>query len=232
MTGSSTWTITFNASATNTLVSGLAQAILYDDNRRADDALTRRQEGSPVIAPSADQRQVKLRDKPREAMAPSSSVDMKAEIGWSTAIATGRDDIDDQHRKIIDFLKILGATSSAEYESKAVDDVLDGLSDYVKMHFKHEESLMDSFDYDERDRHKRIHAGFVEKLDGINRGELHNSGGSEKLFFLIYNWLVTHIVSIDRIMIAKMNGEYDDGIGSETVHKQTGIVIENAYELA
>lgn len=200
--------------------------------RRADDALTRRQEGSPVIAPSADQRQVKLRDKPREAMAPSSSVDMKAEIGWSTAIATGRDDIDDQHRKIIDFLKILGATSSAEYESKAVDDVLDGLSDYVKMHFKHEESLMDSFDYDERDRHKRIHAGFVEKLDGINRGELHNSGGSEKLFFLIYNWLVKHIVSIDRIMIAKMNGEYDDGIGSETVHKQTGIVIENAYELA
>ena len=146
--------------------------------------------------------------------------------------ATGREDIDDQHRKIIDFLKILGATSSAEYESKAVDDVLDGLSDYVKMHFKHEESLMDSFDYDERDRHKRIHAGFVEKLDGINRGELHNSGGSEKLFFLIYNWLVTHIVSIDRIMIAKMNGEYDDGIGSETVHKQTGIVIENAYELA
>ena len=32
VTGSSTWTITFNASATNTLVSGLAQAILYDDN--------------------------------------------------------------------------------------------------------------------------------------------------------------------------------------------------------
>jgi hypothetical protein len=91
---------------------------------------------------------------------------------------------------------------------------------------------MDSFDYDEKDKHKRIHAGFVEKLDGINRDELHNGGGSEKLFFLIYNWLVTHIVSIDRIMIAKMNGEYDDGIGSETVHKQTGIVIENAYELA
>ncbi|ARJ64530.1 hypothetical protein WV31_01900 [Magnetospirillum sp. ME-1] len=157
---------------------------------------------------------------------------MKAEIGWSTAIATGRDDIDDQHRKIIDFLKILGATSSAEYENKAVDDVIDGLSDYVKMHFKHEESLMDSFDYDERDKHKRIHAGFVEKLDGINRDDLHNGSGSEKLFFIIYNWLVTHIVSIDRIMIAKMNGEYDDGIGSETVHKQTGIVIENAYELA
>jgi hemerythrin-like metal-binding protein len=200
--------------------------------RRADDTLTRRQEGSPVIAPSADHRKVKLRNKPREAMPPSSSVDMKAEIGWSAAIATGRDDIDDQHRKIIDFLKILGTTSSAEYESKAVDDVFDGLLDYVKMHFNHEESLMDSFDYDERDKHKRIHASFVEKLVGINRDDLHSNGGSEKLFFLIYNWLVTHIVSIDRIMIAKMNGEYDDGIGGETVHKQTGIVIENAYELA
>ncbi|RAU20019.1 hypothetical protein CU669_20640 [Paramagnetospirillum kuznetsovii] len=157
---------------------------------------------------------------------------MKAEIGWSTAIATGRDDIDDQHRKIIDFLKILGSTSSAEYENKAVDDVHDALSDYVKMHFKHEESLMDSFDYDERDKHKRIHASFVEKLDGIDRDNLHKDGGSEKLFFLIYNWLVTHIVSIDRIMIAKMNGEYDDAVGIETIHKQTGIVIENAYQLA
>jgi|GEM_PF-3937402 len=35
VTGSSTWTITFNASATNALVGGLAQAILYDDNTHA-----------------------------------------------------------------------------------------------------------------------------------------------------------------------------------------------------
>ncbi|CUW40823.1 protein of unknown function（containing Cadherin-like domain,1230-1310;785-891;1645-1742;containing Immunoglobulin-like fold domain,1230-1303;785-887;1645-1741;containing Dystroglycan-type cadherin-like domain,1223-1311;1647-1747) [Magnetospirillum sp. XM-1] len=35
VTGSSTWTTTFNASATNALVSGLAQAILYDDNTHA-----------------------------------------------------------------------------------------------------------------------------------------------------------------------------------------------------
>ena len=200
--------------------------------RRADDALTRRHPGSPVIAQSVDHQQVKRLVHPQEVVTPSSSVDAKAEIEWSAAIATGRDDIDDQHRKIIDFLKILGTTSTVEYEKKAVDDVFNGLSDYLKMHLKYEESLMDSFDYDEIDKHKRIHAAFVEKVDGINRDELHDSGGSEKLFFLIYNWLVTHIVSMDSIMIAKMNGEYDDEVGSQNIHKQTGIVIENAYELA
>ncbi|WP_235063027.1 hemerythrin family protein [Paramagnetospirillum caucaseum] len=200
--------------------------------RRADDAQTRRQEGSPVIAQSVAQRQIKSSDHHQDVASSSSSVDTKTEMGWSAAIATGREDIDEQHQKIIDFLKILGATSSAEYERKAVDDVLNGLSNYVKMHFMHEETLMDSFDYDERDKHKRIHSGFVEKLDRINRDDFHNGGGSEKLFYIIYNWLVTHIVSIDRVMIAKMNGEYDANGGGDPVLKQTGLVIENAYELA
>jgi hemerythrin-like metal-binding protein len=201
--------------------------------RRADDeTLSRRQDGSPVLARGSDQRQVKNKgEKPQGDATSIASVDVKAEIEWTTAIATGQADIDDQHKKIIDFLKILGSTSSAEYENKAIDDVLKGLSDYVKQHFKHEECLMDSFDYDDKDKHKRIHAAFVQKLDGVNREDIHKKGGGEKLFFIIYNWLVTHIVSIDRIMIAKMNGEYDE-IGDKTIHKQTGIVIENAYELA
>ena len=41
VTGSSTWTITLNASATNALVQGLAQAILYDDNTHAPGTLAR-----------------------------------------------------------------------------------------------------------------------------------------------------------------------------------------------
>jgi hemerythrin-like metal-binding protein len=199
--------------------------------RRADDALTRRLPGSPVITQS--QAAGEKKDPPHEAKPPAAAREHgKAEIEWSMAIATGRDDIDEQHKKIIELLKDLGRPSEKNDDDKIIDSVVLELNSYVKMHFSHEEQLMDTFDYDERDNHKQIHAGFIKKLDSFNIDDLRSAGRRERLFFIVYNWLVSHIVTIDRVMIAKMTGEYDDSVGADTIRKQTGVVIGDAFDLA
>ncbi|WP_173981916.1 hemerythrin family protein, partial [Magnetospirillum sp. SS-4] len=131
-----------------------------------------------------------------------------------------------------ELLKDLGRPSEKNDDNKIIDSVVSELNAYVKMHFSHEEQLMDTFDYDERDKHKQIHAGFIKKLNSFNIDDLRSAGRRERLFFIVYNWLVSHIVSIDRVMIAKMTGEYDDSVGADTIRKQTGVVIGDAFDLA
>jgi hemerythrin-like metal-binding protein len=195
--------------------------------RRSDDTLAPRQSGAIVKSQSAINGIMDCDNSPKTVNLPKNT-----DIVWSANISTGRADIDDEHKKIIEFLKLLGSASSDEYEKLAVSEVIDGLKEYVKIHFAHEELLMDSFEYDEIENHKKIHAEFIKKLDKLDINSLRKEGGGERLFVLIYNWLVSHIIGIDRVMIAKMKGVYDDGMAIDTVQRQTNVVIGNAYQLA
>ena len=195
--------------------------------RRSDDSLAQRESKAIAKSQSASNG-IRNCDKNSKTV----NLTKNTDIVWSANISTGRADIDDEHKKIIEFLRLLGSTSSDEYEKLAVSEVIDGLKEYVKTHFAHEELLMGSFEYDEIDSHKRIHAEFIKKLDKLDINSLRREGGGERLFVLIYNWLVSHIIGIDRVMIAKMTGDYDDGIAIDTVQRQTSVVIGNAYQLA
>ncbi len=88
---------------------------------------------------------------------------------------------------------------------------------------------MHTFDYDDRDHHIHLHTEFTARVDSLSDDAFTDDDKRLKLLFAIYNWLVSHIAGIDRVMIAKMNGEYDDGFNSDTNHKQTRLVINNAY---
>ncbi len=139
--------------------------------------------------------------------------------------------IDSQHRGIIEIMNDLnGVAVGNDGEMAAVEKAFAALKDYVRIHFSHEERLMDSFDYDDRTRHKELHAAFVAKIETISVDRISAADARRKLLVAVYDWLMSHITGIDRIMIAKLNGEYGM-VGNDPKETQTTIVIDNAHKI-
>ncbi|CAA7622272.1 hemerythrin domain-containing protein [Magnetospirillum sp. UT-4] len=156
----------------------------------------------------------------------------ESEIEWNRAIATGDMRIDVEHRKMIDYLKILGDASGEEDGTVATSAVLDGLRDFVVQHIEYEESLMETFDYDDKAMHKRQHAQFVARLESIGKDSASLEEQRRGLFLDVFEWIVKHITNVDRVMIAKMRGEYGATFLADICDLQTEVVINSAYDLA
>ena len=152
-------------------------------------------------------------------------------FGWSKAIETGREDIDGQHRGIVDIMNDLNSVpSTPDAESAAVGKALAALKDYVKIHFAHEEQLMDSFDYGDSKRHKELHAAFTARIEVVGTSEISVADVRRKLLVSVYDWLMSHITDVDRVMIAQLQGEYGTA-HLDPYETQTTTVIDHAHKI-
>jgi len=150
---------------------------------------------------------------------------------WSKAIETGHNNVDEQHVKLFTFLKELKEASGKFNNNLIVNHIIGQLKQYALEHFAYEEELMETFEYDEINRHKLIHKEFVKKVCKIEE-DVQFTNQYENLVDFIYDWLISHINSIDKIMIAKMNGTYETIYASDSIAAQTRSVVNNAYNVA
>ncbi len=152
---------------------------------------------------------------------------------WSMALATGDDEIDIQHRRIFEILNELkNVTGGEDCEQGAVRNALSGLKDYVRVHFAHEERVMRTFDYDDRDAHRREHADFAARVAKLDAANFTSRKMRQTLLMFIQDWLTGHIAGTDRIMVAKMQGDYDGTMGGDRYAAQTALVVGEAYATA
>ena len=113
-------------------------------------------------------------------------------IVWSPELDTGIDVIDQQHRRIVDYINALEVANQA-HDRQAVGDTLDELVDYTMSHFAFEESLQEEAGYAYCKPHKRVHELFVRRVgDYVERHRLGEEIG-EELYHLLTTWLVNHI---------------------------------------
>ena len=119
---------------------------------------------------------------------------------WSKAIEVGHAEIDAEHRRWFDYLNELRDAAEGADGDAVIRKTVDELKAYIVMHFAHEEQIMDGFAYDERDRHKRAHRAFTRKCDEIEREKSSSREICQAISIFIYDWLVSHISSVDRVM--------------------------------
>ena len=113
-------------------------------------------------------------------------------IVWSPELDTGIEVIDQQHRRIVDYINALEAANQA-HDRQAVGDTLDELVDYTMSHFAFEESLQEEAGYAYCKPHKRVHELFVRRVgDYVERHRLGDEIGDE-LYKLLTTWLLNHI---------------------------------------
>ncbi len=111
---------------------------------------------------------------------------------WDSSLSVGIEVIDEQHRRIVDYMNDLD-TAHFEKNREKVSEVLLGLVDYTETHFVFEEDLMDKSGYPLSDTHKEVHKTFIAHINEFV--EQHESGKdiTRKLMSELQIWLTNHI---------------------------------------
>jgi hemerythrin len=121
-------------------------------------------------------------------------------IAWSSDLATGVTEIDNQHKEIFSrFDKLFTACS----EGRGKDEVLRlllFLEDYVKEHFAAEEKLQLRHAYPDYDAHKSQHVRFITDVGRLTAA-FRAEGATLSLVIMtnktLAAWLVQHIKKTD-----------------------------------
>ena len=89
-----------------------------------------------------------------------------AYITWSDSFNTTIEEIDNQHRQIVDYINKLDDARQLA-DRKAIAQVIDGLTDYTISHFAFEECLMEDASYAFVKPHQSIHQAFIKRVPAI-----------------------------------------------------------------
>ena len=121
-----------------------------------------------------------------------------AAIEWQDAYSVGIDQLDADHKRLID---IINRVDDADRERRSITWALDELSDYARYHFTREEETMAAAGYAGIKAHKNRHREF---LDWLRSVRLSLKMAPETQFHLgadlrdyLSRWLTGHILVED-----------------------------------
>ena len=119
-----------------------------------------------------------------------------AHIEWTNDLNTGIQVIDNQHKRIVEYINKLDDTKTSQ-DKELILEVVNDLVDYTLSHFTFEESLMEEAGYPFIKGHKRVHQLFVKRIgDYVQRFKM-DEDITEDLLNTLRAWLINHIRSDD-----------------------------------
>ena len=126
-------------------------------------------------------------------------------IEWTSDLATGVTDIDNQHKELFGRFDRLFAACSEGKGKEEVLRLLLFLEDYVKEHFAAEERLQLRYAYPEYARHKSQHIRFMADVAKL-LAEFKAEGATLSLVIMtnktLAGWLTQHIKKVDMELAA------------------------------
>lgn len=119
---------------------------------------------------------------------------------WSDDYSVGVEEIDAQHKELVRLLNSLHQAIHERHGSDACRRILDELTDYTRVHFAVEESLMRISGYPDFANHKKIHTTLIQQIHDL---QVKLDSGAAKISFellhFLKNWLMVHIVEADKL---------------------------------
>jgi hemerythrin len=149
-------------------------------------------------------------------------------IVWTNDLNTGIEVIDNQHKRIVDYINQL-ADAIQQLNRLAVGPVLDELVDYTVSHFAFEESLQEEAGYELAPLHKTAHDRFAKRV--VKYQERHNAGEdiAIELHSMLNTWLVHHIKRDDMAYASEVKASIH-GIISDRENKKDGGLFERFFK--
>lgn len=121
-------------------------------------------------------------------------------ISWSADYATGIDIIDEQHKRIFEYLDEIDHAIKTHTASE-VEHVVKSLVDYAISHNTFEEALMERAGYPMLDAHQRVHESFKTRALAYSR-RLENGENAMRVAREVRTeiglWLTNHIKRDDQ----------------------------------
>lgn len=129
-------------------------------------------------------------------------------LNWCTKYEIGIEEIDNDHKNIIEHYEKLYELMKIGKGHEYRKELIVFLSEYIDVHFRHEEVLQEKIDYKDIKSHISMHQDFksqVEKL--IAQLDDENISNSEliKLNLYIKNWIADHILIEDKKIASYLN---------------------------
>ncbi|TSK08926.1 MAG: bacteriohemerythrin [Geobacter sp.] len=123
-------------------------------------------------------------------------------IEWTSDLAIGVDEIDNQHKEIFRRFDSLFEACGEGRGKEEVLKLLLFLDDYVKEHFSAEERLQMRSGYPDYPAHKAAHQQFVADVEKLTR-EFRDEGATLPLVIqtnrTLSSWLIQHIKRVDTV---------------------------------
>lgn len=121
-------------------------------------------------------------------------------VEWSDELSVGIEEIDEQHKLLTALINRMHEAIQERHGNQVVGEILDELTDYTRIHFAVEESLMRILDYPGYEEHHEHHRDLLEQVTDLKRkvAEGKASIGFELMHFLKV-WLTKHIMEEDML---------------------------------
>lgn len=134
-------------------------------------------------------------------------------LQWSEEISVGVEELDKQHKVLVNLINTLHDAMQERRSQEAVRDIIKRLAEYTRIHFAVEESLMRILSYPGYEEHKKQHEELTQSVvDLAKKVESGKAGISFALMHFLKSWLTNHIIDSDK--------KYTDHFLSSGIHKK------------
>lgn len=127
-------------------------------------------------------------------------------LNWTSELEIGIDVIDNQHRRIVDYINALYDASLTK-DKQQVASVIEELIEYTLSHFAFEEELQEQAGYPFVKAHQKVHELFARRVGEFQQRFELGEDVTEPLLTLLRTWLINHIRrdDADYAQIVKQN---------------------------
>lgn len=117
-------------------------------------------------------------------------------VPWDQAMCLGIEEIDDQHRGLVDILNRLH--DERDRGADVVRTTVADMGRYAEEHFSYEEERMAGQGYPDLASHRSVHQRFREQVAEFARGLELGVVDVDDVLDYLKQWLVSHIMRVDR----------------------------------
>jgi hemerythrin len=118
---------------------------------------------------------------------------------WKAEYDIGLPDIDAQHQTMVDMLNQLYTAKKTDQVHQVIEETLDRLLQYTRVHFADEEAAMNDVDYPYLSKQRREHLDMTDEvLKMRNRFMQGDEPATFELLNFMSEWLKKHITGSDR----------------------------------
>lgn len=127
-----------------------------------------------------------------------SGEELMKDLIWDNTLSVDVKEIDEDHRRLVELFNILNHSIMEGDSTDYIAAVLEELISLTVWHFRHEERLMQKYDYEGMDAHKSEHQQLIESAIALQK-KFQQQGkkiADEDIEFLEH-WLTGHILGTD-----------------------------------
>jgi hemerythrin len=135
------------------------------------------------------------------------------EIKWDNSYNTGVEDIDEQHRILVNTINEASTKLDLDSSLESLEAITKDLLSYALYHFETEEEMMAEHNYkayskEEYETHMKQHRDFSAQVVAVRESiKAGKPISKDDLISFLTNWLINHINKTDKKLAAFLNSK-------------------------